>query len=256
MGVVRTPQGRFKAVHKVGREYAGAKTFDRKADAVEWLARQRKLAVGLSPEGSKRKLSAWLADYMVERARAVRSTTFATDSHLLANIPISLRNRSVSSIRVGDIEQLLRDRAAAGAAWASVKRYRESLGSFFEWLVKQHAIAANPVRGAVLPRRTVPRREIRPWNKDELPEVVGRWIALDYDMGNVAGFLATSGLRWSEARELRGADVDPLGEFVKVGRARPESEREPRPTKSGHSRTAPVPELARDYVLHNRLKLL
>ncbi len=88
----------------------------------------------------------------------------------------------------------------------------------------------------------VPAQGMQPFTEPELAEVRRDIAAYDEHLADVVWLLAWTGLRWSEARELRVADFIevPMPRLV-VRRSAPESV-EPKSTKSGRTRHIPLSE--------------
>jgi site-specific recombinase XerD len=62
---------------------------------------------------------------------------------------------------------------------SSVRRFRDSLSSFFAWAVRERIIAANPVTPTRVPRDRTPRVEIFPFSEDEIERIYVRATARD-----------------------------------------------------------------------------
>src|SRR4029453_6260597 len=127
-----------------------------------------------------------------------------------------------------------------GLAEASVRRFRDSLSSFFAWAVRERIIPTNPVTPTRVPKASTPRTEMYPFSEEELEELSGRAVQRDQRLAEILLAGAWTGLRWSELRALRVRDfIDvPLPVLV-VQRAEPQGV-QVKGTKLGRSGEVPV----------------
>lgn len=250
MAVSKTPGGRWRGIVKQGRKTIITRTFDKKNQAEAWVRNERAKLDGLAdPAAGKCRVGAALVDYLDERRSQVAQKTWQTESFLLSSwVPAPLRSRAVASVTPGDIERAMAELVAAGRAFASVKRFRDSLRAFFAWTVRQGMRSDNPLTLATLPRRTDPIREMRPWTADEFAAQCEKWEGQHPAAAEIVRFLGYTGLRWSEARALQVGDVSLLPyPSLFVQRAQPEGT-SVKTTKSGKSRRVPLPTVVLDYV--------
>jgi hypothetical protein len=120
-------------------------------------------------------------------------------------------------------------------AEASVRRFPDSLSSFFAWAVRERMIPTNPVTPTRVPKSSTPRTEMYPFSEEELEEPYGRAVQRDQRLADILLVDAWTGLRWSELRAVRVRDFVevPLPVLV-VQRAKPEGV-QVKDTKSGRS---------------------
>ena len=126
--------------------------------------------------------------------------------------------------------------AKSGLAESSVRRFRDSLSSFFAWTVRERMIATNLVTLTRVPKRAAPPvKEMYPYSEDELERVYRRAADQNQRLADLVLIDAWTGLRWSELRSIRVRDFVevPLPMLV-VHRAEPEGV-EIKSTKSGRS---------------------
>lgn len=128
----------------------------------------------------------------------------------------------------------------SGLAESSVRRFRDSLSSFFAWAVRERMIAGNPVTPTRVPRAGTPRVEMFPFSEDELERVYVQATERDQQLADLLLIDAWTGLRWSELRAMRVRDfVEVPLPILVVQRAEPEGV-EIKSTKSGRTRRVPI----------------
>ena len=229
----------------VGRGgYAGERTFPTLREARAWEAEQRRaLAVGGLDAGVGRlDVGTLLGQWLEMRRARVAPKTYVSDGLLVDAVPSWFARVVVREVTPGHLARLLREWGEQ-VGQTSVVRRRASLSAFFEWLVVEcRAISANPVRGIRAPRRVEPRKEPRPLSERELVEVAAKVAERGgVRLAKIVLLLGWTGLRPSEARELRVRDVVQVPVFgLRVERARPEGHGV-KVTKSGRSRFVPAP---------------
>src|SRR5215217_9019328 len=148
MTIRKQPSGRFYAVLKSGRSYIAGRTFDTKRAAQAWLARERAALVGgVDPRagsGDSTNPAAGLA----RRAEALVSARPCTAAAALTRlVPTALGTLSINAVTDREITRALIILTNSGLAETSVRRFRDSLSSFFAWAVRERMIAVNPVAG-------------------------------------------------------------------------------------------------------------
>jgi integrase len=87
-----------------------------------------------------------------------------------------------------------------------VRRFRDSLSSFFAWAVRERMIPTNPVTPTRVPKSSTPRTEMYPFSEEELEELYGRAVQRDQRLADILLVGAWTGLRWSELRAVRVRD--------------------------------------------------
>lgn len=235
----------FTARVVVGRGgYAGERTFPTLREAKAWEAEQRRALMvggvdaGLSRLDVRTLLAQW-AD--IRRSRVAPTTSFA-DAAMVQAVPAWFGRLVVRDVTPGHVARLLREWGEK-VGRESVVRRRASLSAFFEWLVVEcRAIGGNPVRNIRAPRRVEPRKSPRPLSEDELVEIAAKVAQRGgVRLAQIVLLLGWTGLRPSEARELRVRDVVEVPVFgLRVERSRPEGYAV-KVTKSGRARFVPVP---------------
>lgn len=247
--VRKTEAGRFRGVAKRGRVVLGSRTFDKRKDALLWAERLEAAADGgVDVRAGKALVRDLLPEWIEYRRKTVTPQAATTDAQLIRLMSSALGARSVASILSIDVERWLvglRDRHLSDA---SIKRYRNSLSSFFAAMVADGRRSDNPVGGARLPSRIDPPVEMRPFSEVELAVTVAKVRERSEHLADVVVLLAETGARWSEAREWRRRDYisGPIPS-LRVSRARPEGQ-QPGPTKGRTSRTIPLTYRAHEIV--------
>ena len=235
----------FTARVVVGRHgYAGERTFPTLREAKEWEAEQRRaLAVGgVDSNLGRLDVRVLLTRWLDLRADTVAPKTHVSDGLMVAAVPLWFGRLAVRDVVPGHVARLLRE-WGEHVGRESVVRRRASLSSFFEYLVVEcRAIGSNPVRNIRAPRRVTPRKGPRPLTERELDEVVAKVATHGGErLAQIVMVLGWTGLRPSEARELRVRDIVEVPVFgLRVERSRPEGHAV-KVTKSGRDRFVPVP---------------
>lgn len=238
----KLPSGRFQGVAKSGRVIIGTRTFTRRADAVGWARRTETAAAGgIDVRAGKVAVRTLLPEWVDLRRRTVAPKTARTDSEVVRLLSPALGARSVGTVLPSEVERwflYLREQHRQGDG--SIKRYRETLSSFFAWLVAEHRRQDNPVTTARLPARIEPPTEMRPFTEDELAEVVSRIATCSRDLADVMLIAGWTGLRWGELRAVRVGDLQEVpGPGLRVTRSRSEG-RQVKVTKGRTARRVPL----------------
>jgi len=229
----------------VGRGgYAGEKTFPTRREARNWEAEQRRALEigGLDSIAGKSQVRTLLDQWLDLRRSRVAPNTIVADGQFIQNVPPWFGRIQAREVTPGHVARLLREWGDQ-VGRESVVRRRASLSTFFEWLVVEcRAIGANPVKNIRVPRRVTPGRGARPLSERELIEVAALVTERGgIRLGEIVLLLGWTGLRPSEARELRVRDVVEVPVFgLRVERARPEGH-EVKVTKTGRGRLIPLP---------------
>ena len=142
MTIPKQPSGRFYAVLKSGRSYVSGKTFDTKRAAQAWLARERAaLAGGVDPRAGRATVRTLLPVWLDERKHSVSAKTDTADAALPRLVPTALAALSINAVTDREITRALIILTKSGLAESSVRRFRDSLSSFFACAVRERMIA-------------------------------------------------------------------------------------------------------------------
>lgn len=255
MTISKTPNGRWRARVKSGREVVASRTFDLKRDAEAWESAQRRmldLGEFVDPRAGRESLGSALGRWQAQREGAVASKTLSTEGYALKHLPTTMRNRPLSAIRAADLEALYSTLLRTQAR-STVSRFRNILSAFWTWAVAERIVSRNAAIESKVPkgRGEDSTREIYPFTLDEL-RAVHADLARHTTQTNadIALILGLTGLRWGELSALRVRDVQQLPyPAFRVSRSKPDGQPVRTVTKGGSSRTVPLPvEVARIVV--------
>lgn len=240
----KLPSGRFQGIAKDGRVRLGTKTFDRKRDAQAWAERLEASADGgLDVKAGRERIKTLLPQWLEHRKHTVSAKTYRTDQDLSLLVDATLSARTVASVKRTDIEAWMLRLKKSGHSHASISRRRDSMSSFFAWLVEDNRIPTNPVRDARQPRRTTEAAEMHPFTEAELEQLVTAIGKHSPQLADIVLVLGWTGLRWGEARALKVSDIrrgpDGTPASIRVSRSQSEGY-EVKTTKSGRGRNVPA----------------
>ena len=240
MPVSKDRSGRWRAVLKNRREYVAGKTFDTKREAEAWLAREKAaLTGGTDPRAGQVPVRTVFATYMESRRHTVAVKTYRSDMEMVKLMPPNLANLHVGRVTDREIQRVL-DAWSRKYAESSVRRFRAVLSGFFAWSVRERMRIDNPVTRTTVAHQLLPTQGMQPFTEYELDKVHADIAVHDQHLADVVWLLAWTGLRWSEARELRVADLIevPMPRLL-IRRSAPETV-EAKSTKSGRTRHVPL----------------
>jgi len=147
MTIRKQPSGRFYAVLKSGRSYVAGRTFDTKRAAQAWLARERAALEGrVDPRAGRATVRILLPIWLDERKHSVSAKTYTADAALPRLVPTALGALSINAVTDREITRALTILTKSGLAESSVRRFRDSLSSFFAGAVRERMIAAKRLR--------------------------------------------------------------------------------------------------------------
>jgi integrase len=206
-----------------------------------WLTRElAALAGGIDPRAGRATVRSLFPVWLEQRKHAVSSKTYVADAAVIRLTPTAVAALSVGAVTDREVSRALLTLTRDGLAEASVRRYRDSLSSFFAWAVRERLIAANPVTPARVPRSPDPKTEMFPFRETELEQVYRRASGRNQRLADILLVDAWTGLRWSELRAIRIRDfIEVPMPILVVQQAQPEGVRV-KGTKSRHTRRVPV----------------
>src|SRR6266516_3195715 len=214
MSIRKLPDGRYEWRHRVGGRHL-KKTFARRADAVAHDSNTRaNLARGTHVVPTNKTTVAEYFQSWIE-GRVIRPSTVAIYRNVLKTHiePLPLGSRPLVKVRPSEIQAWVRSRADVLAPY-TLRIYTGLLRSAFETAVQEGLALRNPVQSAG--RISLPRMDKR----DLVPLTVTQVSAwADRAAPRVRGMILTQaglGLRISELRALRVADVDFLRREVRI----------------------------------------
>jgi site-specific recombinase XerC len=98
---------------------------------------------------------------------------------------------SLAALRIAAVSDREVSRALAlsrmGLAEASLRRFRDSLSSFFAWAVRERMILTKPVTPTRVPKSSTPRTAMYPFSKEEQEELYSRAAKRDQTVAEIAG---------------------------------------------------------------------
>lgn len=227
---------------KIGGKVVKTKRFATAKEARSWELRMRAAFDdgGYNPASGKVRIEVLLSEWLADRVSRVSPTTLATDRYLKVVLPLWFLKLNANAVTRAHVQKMQDDLLARGLVATSVKRHRESLSSFCGWMVRENYMRINPVAQVPPVKDQRPRDGIRPFNEDELIEVVGDVAALDDVLARIVKVLAWTGIRWGECRAMRVRDfVRVPTPLLQVNRNQPEGYAV-KTTKSGKARRVPV----------------
>lgn len=258
VGVPTRRGDRWEARLKLDGRVVKTRRFDTKRAAADWERRQRSAfdEHGYDPARGKISVEDLLHLWLEQRVGKVSETTLNTDRFLLPTsgqragrahtdpvLPTWFRVLHAGSVTSGAVSKWQDDLTGRGLAPTTVKRYRESLSSFFSWCVAEGYLATNPVTAAPSPKDRRVKDGMRPLPADEFDVVVRDVAALSPVYADLVFALGQTGLRWGEARAMLVRDVTEFPiPLLHVARNQPEGVAQPKAPKSGKGRRVPLPD--------------
>jgi integrase len=214
MSIRKLPNGRYEWRHRVGGRHL-KKTFERRSDAVAHDSKIRAdVARGAHVDLTNKTTVAEYFQSWIE-GRVIRPSTAGIYRNVLKTHiePLPLGSRPLAKVRPSEIQAWVRSRTDVLAPY-TLRIYTGLLRSAFETAVLDGLAARNPVQPAG--RMSLPRMDKR----DLVPLTVAQVSAwAEHAAPRVQGMILTQaglGLRISELRALRIADVDFLRREVRI----------------------------------------
>lgn len=238
--------GSFRVKVKAGGLTVATQTFDRKGDAVEWEAAQKRaLSLGdfVDPRAGKASVGDVVERWMTARKNAVASKTWQSEGYALkAHLPVTLANRPIGAVRAADLDALYT--ALLGKlARSTVSRFRNTLSSMFGWAVRERLISKNVAEESRVPKGNGQddTDEVFPFAMPEFREVHKDLMLTSPAQADIALVLALTGLRWGELVALRVRDVSQVPRpALLVSRSAPDGQPVRTTTKGGKARSVPL----------------
>jgi len=239
---------RWKARIKSGGAVVAQQTFRLKGDAETWEREQMRaiqLGTFLPPKKAKTPLGDVVASFLVARASQVSPHSHRTDLDNLAALPAKLRARPIGSVSEADVLGFLTDQLKIKQR-STVTRMRTTLSALFTYAMREKYVATHPVRGVELPTGAS-QKPTDEWFTAEsfTATLVAQWMASAH-YAAITEWTSLTGLRWSETRALRVADLQDVPfPAVWVRRAQSEGYDEKAPKTANGERAVPLTERAR-----------
>lgn len=210
MSIRKRANGKWQAQVYARHEMVKSKTFDTKTEAQQWFSTEVLKYRGSSYTSRKgtTPLRTIIELWLVERKDSVAETSLGSDRVATSLLPAKLLSLQIRRIEPADMQLVLRSLLKTRQP-SSVKRYSNSYKSLFKWCVKRGYRVDDVMEFVDIPRIEYVLR-IRPFDQVELR---GLLVCLRQSgeigefYGDVLQVLASSGIRWGEARSLRVEDV-------------------------------------------------
>lgn len=143
------------------------------------------------------------------KSKELATATYRADVFRWQKLLPAFRSKPVGGITATDIESFLDSLILAGKAPGTRNRYRALLHSFYESLVRQDIVVANPVARVPLLSEKLKSREVGYWRTQEEVDTYMRFAAERRPcFGIAAALLCLGGCRISEALSVRWEDIE------------------------------------------------
>jgi integrase len=234
-------------LHAGGRVVAD-RTFTTKRAAEAWERQQKEALHGggfVSPQQARTPVSEVAAAFLEARSGQVAPHTLRTDRDNLAALPPKFIARPIGSVSESDVLALLTDLLST-RAHSTVSRLRTTLSALWTWAVRERWTPTNPIRGVRMPSGSVQAHDGAPLTLSVLTVIIDAQRARSPHGALITEWLSLSGLRWSELRALRVADLQDIPfPAIRVLRAQSDGYAEKAPKSARGRRTVPL--VARAY---------
>lgn len=249
MGSIRkAPRtGRWEARYRDPGGAQRTSTFDRKADAIGFLAvmeTEMRRGQWHDPTLGRTRLNAWIDDWWSTTTNLRPSTRARDESYIRNHIRPRFGDAELARISQLEVRAWVGDLNAKGLAPATVQKAYQILGKILSAAVDGGLIAVSPCRKVPLPKVEVEEMRFL------TPQEIGRLAHVIEPRYRAFVLLkAYGGLRLSEMAGLRRSRVDVLRRTVRVAEQAVEVRGQmyfgPPKTKAGR-RTVPLPRQAGD----------
>lgn len=194
-----------------GEKKKSFKTKDAANAHLSWIEHNQRSGTYVSADRSRVFIRDLLPEWVDAQAHLQPSTLAATKSDVRATIGPYWGGRILADIKRSDVQAWV---AGMGKAARTVDTIYGRFRSFLNWCVEEGRIVASPAKGVNLPQGQ--KREHIYMTVAEVERLAGA-IAPHYK--DLVWFLATTGLRFGEAAELRGKDIDMRRQRIRVARS-------------------------------------
>ncbi|WP_336629975.1 MULTISPECIES: tyrosine-type recombinase/integrase [unclassified Microbacterium] len=229
-------------LHSGGRVIAD-QTFTTKRAAEAW-ERQQKEALHsggfVAPQQTRTPVMEVAAEFLAARAGQVAPHTWRTDRDNIAALPPKFAARPIGSVSEADVLGLLTDLLSM-RAHSTVSRMRTTLSALWTWAVRERWTPTNPVREVRMPSGSVQAHDSGTLTRSALAAILDAQRAISPRDAVITEWLSLTGLRWSELRALRVADLQDVPfPAVQVLRAQSDGYAEKAPKSARGRRTVPL----------------
>lgn len=229
-------------LHSGGRVVAD-RTFTTKRAAEVWERQQKEALHGggfVPPERTRTPVSEVASAFLLARSGQVAPHTLRTDRDNIAALPSRFAARPIGSVSEADVLALLTDLLGV-RAHSTVSRLRTTLSALWTWAVRERWTPTNPVRGVRMPSGSVQAHDGAPLTLPVVVTIIDAQRDRSPHGALITEWLSLTGLRWSELRALRVADLQDLPfPAVRVLRAQSDGYAEKAPKSARGRRTVPL----------------
>jgi integrase len=199
-----------------------------------WVEHNQRSGTYVSQDRGRVFVRDLLEEWVTAQAQLKPSTLAATKSDIRATIKPYWGGKILADITRADIQAWV---SGMGKAARTVDTIYGRFRSFLNWCVEEGRLTASPAKGVNLPKG-VKREHIYL----TIPEVEALADAIKPHYRDLIWFLATTGLRFGEAAELRVKDVQLRRQRIRVARSITDVEGRMLigPPKGGQERDVPV----------------
>lgn len=242
--IQRRPDGRWRARYRDSSHREHSRHFERKGDAVRWLAAQEvAIARGewIDPALSKVTVGAWVRSWVELQVQLKPTTRVRYEMAIRRQILPTWESVPLSRVTYSEVSSWVRG-LSSSLAPASVRYAFRVFSLALGAAVKDGRMVRNVAEGVPLPR--IVSRPKRFLTHDE----VARLAAACEPYGTLIDVLAYAGLRWGELAALRVKRVDLLRRRLEVVEAVTEVNGQVvfGTTKTHQRRSVPIPRFLVD----------
>ncbi|MCT9819832.1 tyrosine-type recombinase/integrase [Microbacterium sp. W1N] len=199
----------------------------------------------LPPQKAKTPLGEVVASFLAARTSQVSAHSHRTDRDNLAALPAKLKARPIGSVSEADVLGFLTDQLKIKGR-STVARTRTTLSALFTYAMREKYVAAHPVRGVDLPPGASQKPADEWFTAESLAATLAAQRAASAHYVTITEWTSLTGLRWSETRALRVADLQDVPfPAVWVRRAQSEGYDEKAPKTANGERAVPLTDRAR-----------
>lgn len=227
-------------------------TFRLKGDAETWEREQMRaiqLGTFLPPQKAKTPLGEVVTSFLAVRTSQISAHSHRTDRDNLAALPATLRARPIGSVSEADVLGFLTDQLKTKER-STVARMGTTLSALFTYAMREKYVAAHPVRGVDLPPGASQKPADEWFTAESLAATLVAQRTASAHYATITEWTSLTGLRWSETRALRVADLQDVPfPAVWVRRAQSEGYDEKAPKTAHSERAVPFTNRARQLAL-------
>ena len=211
--IYKTSYGSWRVRVKFRGVVVADQSFDRKGDAVQWEASQKRLLIAgefVPPAAGRVTVGEVAKEYRDARQGQVSVRAWESDeSALRVHIVPTFGKLPVSAVSAVQVEHFLTHLATTRSV-RTAARIRTTLRGLFRYAVRTRLIVKSPAEDVPLPHpdsRSGKVLEVDPFPLDVLADVVKVQRELAGRYADITLVLALTGVRFGELRGLRARDL-------------------------------------------------